>query len=204
MTQRPGTPAQDEWIENIQTLQYLKKFACPKVQHKKDWYTECEKCLGQNSCKTGTRVMKLTGRYSQPKAPEPPRKPEPQKKPEAVYSETDTFRMKTRELVQKVFEQKDPVRYLLEHAESPKPMAVYQKVQSWKNKYPDLEKQYHMMAKVRFLWSDPYDRMSVPDILRELYERKEELQTVQEPEVVVASVMDDDISLEDFLAEIGG
>lgn len=199
MTQRPGTLAQDERIENIQTLQYLKKFACPKVQHKKDWYTECEKCPGQNSCKTGTRVMKLTGKAPKPK-PKPQENPVIEKRREIGYS--GGLQVRTRETIRQIFEQKDPVRYLLEHSESPKPMAVYQKVKSWKHKYPDLEKRYHMMEKVRFLWSDPYDRMSIPDILRALYTRESQESSIPEVMYAPEPETEDEISLDDFLAEM--
>lgn len=188
LTENWTMQGQEAQIGRMMTLTGLKKYACPKVQLKRDWYLECLDCPGKNTCPTGQRASILLEHSTKPDAQEPP-KPAVQ----------DSRGQKMRENIIEIFEQDDPVRALLETAISPKPIAIYQKINIWRSKYPELEKKYHMTEKTQFLWRPPLNSMTVPEILKELYpeqKRGEPADAYSEPE-------DDQISLEDFLDEVG-
>lgn len=142
----------NERIEDIFDLNYLKKYACLKYQHKREWYLECIDCKSKNKCRAGKQANFLMNNSTAPeqKEPNPPED-------------------KTRAMIEDIFRSKDPVRTMLERSGNIKPQSVYQKVWAWKKKYPDLEEKYQMLGKFNFLWRNPWDSMKVPDIIKELY-----------------------------------
>lgn len=146
-----------ERIEDIFDLNYLKKYACPKYQHKREWYLECIDCKSKNKCGAGKQANFLMNNSTapEPKEPNPPED-------------------KTRAMIEDIFRSKDPVRTMLERSGNIKPQSVYQKVWAWKKKYPDLEEKYQMLSKFNFLWRNPWDSMKVPDIITSLYEKSQE------------------------------
>ena len=197
----------DERIEDIWTLDKLKKYACPKIMHEKEWYLNCVDCPSKKNCRAGQQAIFLMTTETNPA----PKSPEDKKRMEIIA----------------IFSRKDPIRYLLEQCTNMRPQSVYAKVSVWKKNYPDLEEKFHMLEKVRFLWRKPYDSMTVPNILKELYppekseeepyksgvtlahEVKELPATEIAPNSKVYSVTPkdnydgDSISIADFLAESG-
>lgn len=168
----------NERIEDVSNLQYLKKYACHKSAYCKDWYLKCLDCGEFKKCKVGQRAAVLMDIETSTHKIESPQKIQEDKK---------------RTEISDIFSMKDPIRYLLETSMTVRPQSIYTRVNSWRKNYPDLEEKYHMIEKVRFLWTKPYDSMSVPDILKMLYpedKKKEE-----------TKVESDDVSLEDFLQE---
>ena len=156
--QRSPFPRRDEKIEDIGSLEYLKKYACQKVKYRREWYFNCVECAELKKCKAGQQAMVLMERDT--KAEEKPEPVDPKK--QAVID---------------IFENTDPIRYLLENSGNVKPQSIYAKVNVWRKNYPDLEAKYKMTEKVKFLWQKPYDSMRVPDILKSLYP---DVGTVQE------------------------
>lgn len=184
-------------IPDIFNLGELKRYACPKVQHISDWYLKCVDCKSKDKCKAGKQAIFIMNNETSPE----------KSKPEVS---TDKFR----EQVIQIFSQPDPLRALLECSGDSKAPSVCTKVSMWKKRYPDLEDRFHMTEKVRFLWSKPYDSMRVPEVLRTLYSNDFENVVITPksptniaPNSPVFTVKhlnaseDDDISLEDFLAE---
>ena len=147
----------NERIEDISDLNYLKKYACPKYQHKPEWYLECIDCKSKDKCKAGKQANFLIDNSTAPE----------QKEPNAPED-------KMRTMIEDIFRSKDPVRTMLERSGNIKPQSVYQKVWAWKKKYPDLEERYQMLSKFNFLWRNPWDSMKVPDIIASLYEKPTE------------------------------
>lgn len=200
----------DDRIEEIFDLQYLKKYACQKVKYRKDWSLNCMDCPGLKNCKTGQQAMIIM--ENETKTPEIEKDPD-------------------RKMIVDIFNSSDPVRTLLEKFINNRGPSVYAKVNVWRKNHPDLEEQYHMIEKVRFLWRKPYDQMQVKDILKELYptitvapeaeekpyksgvtlkhEVREEAPTKMAPNSKIVTIKpdiredsdSDSISLEDFLAE---
>ena len=146
----------DERIEDISSLDYLKKYACQQFKYKREWYLNCVDCKELKKCKAGQQAMVIMDNETRAaeKHPETPQ---------------ETVESRKRQTVVDIFESPDPVRKLLESFPTIKPQSVYAKVNIWRKNYPDLEKKYHMMDKVRFLWTKPYDAMKVPDILKMMY-----------------------------------
>ena len=183
-------------IDEISNLQDLKPFACTKVQYKKDWYLDCVDCKGRNGCPAGKRAVFLTEHDMAPKGEE---------------SFQDIQQNKLRDNIIHIFSQSDPVKELLSTSGNVKPQSIYQRVNMWRKNYPDLEEKYHMLEKVRFLWTKPYDSMRVPDILKMMYPEppKETPKSTPKPIEVRTKVIDidpptnsDEMSLEDFLDSI--
>lgn len=143
----------DERIEDIWTLDKLKKYACPKLMHDGEWYLHCVDCPSRKNCRAGQQAVFLLTTETNPA----PKSPEDKKRMEIIA----------------IFSRKDPIRYLLEQCTNMRPQSVYAKVSVWKKNYPDLEEKFHMLEKVRFLWRKPYDSMTVPNILKELYPDQE-------------------------------
>lgn len=154
MAEKEKAVLKDERIEDIWTLDRLKKYACPKIMHEKEWYLNCVDCPSKKNCRAGQQAVFLVTTETNPT----PQTPEDKKRAEIIT----------------VFSQKDPIRYLLEQCTNMRPQSVYAKVSVWRKNYPDLEEKFHMLEKVRFLWRKPYDRMTVPDILKELYPKEPE------------------------------
>jgi hypothetical protein len=179
-------------IQEIENLQDLKGYACAKVQHVKDWYLKCVDCSGLKNCKVGQQAVKLVEESTAAKKAE----------------ETANPKTSIRDQIEQIFSQKEPVKALLESAGNIRPQSIYGKVNLWRKNYPDLEEKYHMLEKVRFLWTRPWNTMHVSDILKKLYpgEGPEHdfdgkyagIPVVGEKEAVL---MNEDISLEDFLKE---
>lgn len=198
MMTNPDGVLMDDKIEEIFDLQTLKKFACPKNQHKKEWYMECVECKSKERCKAGKQALFILNNETAPSQKESAvtisaKKP----KEELVVSLQEK---KKRDMVEAIFSSQDPVRKLLESCDCMKAQSVYNKVNSWRKSFPDLQEKYHMLEKVRFLWTHPYDQMRVPDILKMMYpepEKKEEA-PVMSP---VKKEETEDISLEDYLNE---
>jgi len=161
---------QREKIEDIQNLQDLKKYVCVKNAYKKDWYMSCVDCKDRSRCRAGKRAVILMEELTAKEAP---------KKQEAVLNPSEA---KLRDNIIHIFTQKDPVKELLMSATGVKPLSIYQRVWSWKRKFPDLEKRFNMIQKVQFLWKKPYDSMKIPDILKELYPEKDTSEVIYMPE----------------------
>lgn len=204
----------EDRIEEIFDLQYLKKYCCPKNKFKREWYLECMDCPSKKTCKAGQQAVFIMENQTAPS----------EKKSDNAQ---ELSKRNTRDMVIEIFSKPDPVRYLLEMTPNVKPQSVYSKVSVWRKNYPDLEERFHMLEKVRFLWTKPYDRMRIPDILKLLYpdnepgkvqeekpyksgvtlkhEVKELTPTNIAPNSKVFSIKpdpeDDNISLEDFLEE---
>ena len=171
--QRRPYPIRDEKIEDIGSLEYLKKYACQKVKYRREWYFNCVECAELKKCKAGQQAMVLMERDT--KAEEKPEPMDPKK--QAVID---------------IFENTDPIRYLLENSGNVKPQSIYAKVNVWRKNYPDLEAKYKMTEKVKFLWQKPYDSMRVPDILKSLYpdaEKKPEADISKEVKAVDTASM---------------
>lgn len=220
-----------ETIESIYDLETLKKYACPKIQNKREWYLECISC--KKKCRAGLQAEWIVNTETKPM----------EKKEESVIQQVEN--KKKQEIID-IFTKEDPIRYLLETSPNTKPQSIYQRVNYWRRVYPDLEEKFHMIEKVRFLWSKPWDSMKVPDILKEMYpdspgitkeskkvdvtsmhpssivsdkpyksgvtlkhEVREESPTAIAPNSKIFTVKPseenaaDDISLEDFLADVG-
>lgn len=185
-------------IEDITDLQELKNYACLKNRYLKDWYLECLDCKSKHTCRAGKQVEVIMDKETAPMSKSESPAPEKELSP------------KEREICD-IFEQKDPVRILLEGlSPESKAQAIYKKATYWKSKYPEMEAKYHMIEKVRFAINKPYDRMSVAEAYKELYgeelkpktknpekEEVEKMAPVKKPEPE-----SDDISLEDFLSEV--
>lgn len=192
----------DDKIEEIFDLQHLKKFACPKNQHKKEWYMECIECKSKHTCRAGKQVLFILNNETAPTPKESAviisaKKP----KEELVIDLQDK---KKRDVVESIFGSEDPIRKLLEECGCMKAQSVYNKVNSWRKNFPDLQEKYHMLEKVRFLWTHPYDQMRVPDILKMMYpedEKKEEAPVMDPAPKSVKKEETEDISLEDYLNE---
>lgn len=202
-------------ISEIENLQDLKQFCCAKNRYLKDWYMKCFDCPGLKTCMAGQQAVKL---LEESTSPTPVTKPAPVTPPDPKTN--------LRGYIKYVFEQKDPVKILLESSPNIRPASLYSRVHMWKKNHPDLEEKYHMLEKVRFLFTKPWDRMKVPDILKEDYpgkaqEKAAEKQDIPKPEPEPApdakvpglkqdtagmSVTTDDdsdgIALEDFLKEM--
>lgn len=169
---RPLAEEINERIEDVTDLQYLKKYACPKYQHKREWYLECIDCKTKNKCKAGKQAIFLMNNST-----------EPAKKETKPMTPQEIQDKKKREEVENIFKRPDPVKYLLETSPNIKPQSIYQRVNLWRKNYPDLQEKYQMIEKVRFLWTKPYDSMKVPKILEELYpEANSGEQSAKEPE----------------------
>lgn len=201
-------------ISEIENLQDLKQFCCAKNKYLKDWYMKCFDCPGLKTCMAGQQAVKL---LEESTSPTPPAKPAPATPPD--------LKTNLRGYIEYVFTQKDPVKILLESSQNIRPTSLYSRVHMWKKNHPDLEEKYHMLEKVRFLFTKPWDRMRVPDILKEDYPGKvAEKQDIPEPVPVPApdakvlglkqdaagthviedgSSDSDGILLEDFLKEYG-
>ena len=203
----------EDKIEEIFDLQYLKKYCCPKNKFKREWYLECMDCPTRKTCRVGQQAIYIMDNQTTPS----------EKKNDNAPQEIAKKSM--RDMIIDIFTKDDPVRYLLEMSPNVKPQSIYSKVSVWRKNYPDLEERFHMLEKVRFLWTKPYDRMKIPDILKKLYpdsqsneqaeekpyksgvalkhEVKELAPTNIAPNSKVFSVKpdNDDISLEEFLAE---
>lgn len=205
-------------ISEIENLQDLKQFCCAKNKYLKDWYMKCFDCPGLKTCMAGQQAVKLLEESTSPTPAAPVAKPAPVTPPDPKTN--------LRGYIEYVFTQKDPVKILLESSPNIRPASLYSRVHMWKKNHPDLEEKYHMLEKVRFLFTKPWDRMKVPDILKEDYpgkaqEKAAEKQDIPKPEPEPApdakvpglkqdaagmSVTTDDdsdgIALEDFLKEM--
>ena len=146
----------DEKIEDIYDLNFLKKYACPKNQHKKDWYCECVDCPSRKTCRAGKQAYFIMNNVTAPNT-------------DSSQIAVDIQEKKKRDAIEDIFRQPDPLKVLLETSGNVKPQSIYQRVNLWRKSYPDLEEKYHMMEKVRILWNKPYDRMRVPDVLKMMY-----------------------------------
>ncbi len=193
----------DERIEDIMDLQALKKYVCPKYQYKNDWYLECVACKSKNKCKAGKQAVFIIENETNLK----------QQKESPMEIQKRNKRIE----IEMIFRKEDPVKYMLENSENIKPQSLYQKVWSWAKSNPDLEEKYHMVEKFRFLWTNPYDKMRIPDIVKMLYPEPKvtytdiapnsKIVTVKSSEMVNSSdnsedSSEDSISLEDFLQEM--
>lgn len=159
------SPFKEDRINDIYDIQSLKKYACQKVKYLKDWYLKCVDCPDK-SCRVGKQVSVIMENETMPE-------------------ETDPIRKQ----IVDIFSQKDPLKALLTSFSQLRPPSVYAKVNSWRRRHPDLEERYHMIEKVRFLWTKQYESMTIPDILKQLYPSDSEIAD------------SDDISLEEFLSE---
>lgn len=187
-------------IEDITDLQALRAYACPKNQHLQEWYLKCLDCKSRFTCRAGKQVEAIMDRETAPA-----------KKKEIQLPDRELSK-KEQEIVQ-IFGQEDPVKPLLEGmSPDSKTQAIYKKVSYWKAKYPEMEKIYCMLEKVRFAITQPYDRMSVAETYRERYgkelpmksEEPKPVEKKNEKPVKVKSPEpeNDELSLEDFLNEI--
>lgn len=182
-------------ISEIFDLQSLKKYACVKNQHLSEWYLECVGCKSKDICKAGKQAVFILNNVTQPESSKEAKKPEAPLNPVAAKKRAD---------IERLFSEKDPVLTLLKASSgTAKSQSIYSKVYVWGKHYPDLEKKYRMLDKFRFLWSKPYDRMTVSEILDTFYSDKKEESGENKMEKAVSAKpeKDDAISLEDFLEE---
>jgi len=161
------SPYKTERIEDIFNLDSLNKYACQKVKNSNEWYMKCIECSGFKNCKTGQQAALIMEKETSPKESDP-----------------------LRQQIIDIFSETRPIKKLLESFINLRPPSIYAKVNVWRKKYPDLDKKYHMIDNVRFLWTKKYESMKVVDILKELY---------PEPKVETA---EENVSLEDFLNDI--
>ena len=191
MTNDLGLYTEDK-VEDITDLQYLKKYACPKNQHMREWYLKCLDCKSKHTCRAGKQAIFIMNSVTAPKESLNVKEP-----PAPIGKKEQEIR--------DIFTQKDPVRTLFD-AMSPdsKAAAIYKKVNYWRTKYPHLDKEFHMMDKVRFLMTKPYDRMNISEAMEALYGKikKEEKPVAQVKTAIAKEPEQDDISLEDFLDEV--
>ena len=147
----------EERITDIMNLQDLKKYICPKNQHEKEWYMKCFECPGRKTCTVGKQAIFIMENETKPQVHE------------TQNIALTVQQMKLRKTIVDIFSSPDPVREILTQYPKLKPQSIYAKVNVWKKNHPDLEKQYRMIEKVRFLWTRPYDQMTVPEIIEKLY-----------------------------------
>jgi len=181
-------------ISEIESLDELKPYSCPKNMHLKEWYLKCLDCTGLKTCMTGKQAVKL---MEESTAAHKKAVPDP--------------KSNLREYIEYVFTHKDPIRFLLQDnaAKNTRPTSLYNRVYIWKKNNPDLEEKYHMLEKVRFLWKKPWSSMTLSDILKKMYPEEgpehdfngkyadvkmQEVSTVAEQKAAGNT-----ISLEDFL-----
>lgn len=119
----------DEKIEELSLID-LKKYACPKNQHKNDWYWDClNDCPGFATCKVGHRVMAILDDATKENAPA-----SGQTEKQKAYSERR--RVQARERCKEAIESGDPVKWLIEHGH--KELAAKRLIQDWQVKFYDL------------------------------------------------------------------
>lgn len=133
-------------ITEIENLDDLKEYSCPRYRHMKDWYLKCLDCVSLKSCSAGQQAVKLMDESTKMKIPDP--------------------KTNQRGYIEYVFSQKEPLKILLTDGKNIRPTSIYARVHLWKKNFPDLEEKYQMMDKVRFLWSNPFRAMKVEDILK--------------------------------------
>lgn len=118
-----------EKIEEL-GLEDLKKYACPKNQHKKEWYLDClNDCPGFATCKVGHRVMAILDSSTRHEE-----KPEKKHMTTAEYQALRAERSK--EDCKTAIASGDPYKWLLEHGRTKK--AAQTLLSKWKRKYYDL------------------------------------------------------------------
>ena len=143
-------------ITEIEDFSELKKYACARVNHMKEWYLQCLDCVQQQKCSAGKQAIVLMDNSTAPKKPDIP---DPKKN--------------LRGYIEYIFTQeKDPVRFMLENSGNIKPQSIYQRVYLWKKNFPDLESRFHMLEKFQWVWTSPWNSMRIPDILTAKYSEK--------------------------------
>ena len=193
MTNDLGLYTEDK-VEDIMDLQYLKKYACPKNQHMREWYLKCLDCKSRYTCRAGKQAEFIMNNITTPTT-----------HPEESKAAPPAPIGKKEQEIRDIFTQADPVKALFDTmSPDSKAYAIYKKVCYWKTKYPHLDKEFHMMDKVRFLMTKPYDRMNISEAMEALYGKikKEEKPVAQVKTAVAKEPEQDDISLEDFLDEV--
>ena len=118
-----------EKIEEL-GLEDLKKYACPKNQHKKEWYLDClDDCPGFATCKVGHRVMAILDSSTR-------HEEKPEKKHMTIAEYQALRAERSKEDCKTAIASGDPYKWLLEHGRTKK--AAQTLLSKWKRKYYDL------------------------------------------------------------------
>lgn len=109
-------------IENLNLLA-LRKYACPKVNHEKDWYLKCLECPSVSACKVGKRATDIVENETKPDSKEAP-----------VESNASRFylAMKT----------DDPVKYLMDKGYYQIAWRARAALKQWLKRNPNWEQEY--------------------------------------------------------------
>ena len=119
----------EEKIENLSLID-LKKYACPKHQHKNEWYWEClNDCPGFATCKVGHRVSAILDAATQ--------KEEPNQISNGSVAYNERRRNEARERCKAAIASGDPVQWCVDNL-SPNKTAAKEVVHRWKTKFYDL------------------------------------------------------------------
>lgn len=118
-----------EKIEEL-GLEDLKKYACPKNQHKKEWYWDClNDCPGFATCKVGHRVMAILDSSTR-------HEEKPEKKHMTIAEYQALRAERSKEDCKTAIASGDPYEWLLEHGRTKK--AAQTLLSKWKKKYYSL------------------------------------------------------------------
>lgn len=118
-----------EKIEEL-GLEDLKKYACPKNQHKKEWYRDClDDCPGFATCKVGHRVMAILDSSTR-------HEEKPEKKHMTIAEYQALRAERSKEDCKTAIASGDPYKWLLEHGRTKK--AAQTLLSKWKKKYYSL------------------------------------------------------------------
>jgi len=112
---------QEERIETL-GLEKLKKYACPKNQHKTDWYMECLNCPGVSGCRAGQRVWVILDGQTEPK--------NELKEPEFGHPAAK----KSFERMKEAIASGDPKKWLMDRGTTNH--CANETVRRWRNMYP--------------------------------------------------------------------
>jgi hypothetical protein len=136
-TKELEAPSKDK-IEEM-SLDALKKYACPRYAHQKDWYKNCEGCNGLNLCKTGKRVLELT--KARPK-----------------YYIDKNYEHSAQKYIEAI-SKKDPVGYLLSKGYFEKKWIAQQNLNDWLNSH-NIPKGVQL-SREDFVFGSPPDKTAV-------------------------------------------
>ena len=131
-------------FENITDISALKKFACPKVASKSEWWNDCVSCKGK--CAAGYRAVVLLDQATSPDIPK--KRYDPSKNPKVVAvneARTEAAKQKFR----RAFAiSGDPVNNQMEQEGCSLERALAN-IRHWINFYPDLAEELHAVERMK-------------------------------------------------------
>lgn len=123
----------DERIEELGLID-LKKYACPKIQHKAEWYWDClDDCPSYSTCKVGQRAAAILDEETEHKGKA--------KQAEAMEHSKEAYSKRRREAARAkcraALGSGDPVKYLIDNYGNTESSAK-KLIEDWKDKFYDL------------------------------------------------------------------